>query len=127
MHIYLKMNKRITLHGEGKAKRSFIHINDVLNAYEKILFKGNIGDTYHVSSSEGTISIINLVRKICKMNNYKFDNFVKVTKENFGQDISYDLSSKKLIDTTGWRDKINLHDGIVDTNLWIEKYWKDIK
>ena len=124
--IYLKLKKKLTLHGEGKSKRSFIHIHDVVDAYEKILQKGLIGETYHISPSEGTISIVNLVKKICKITNYKFENFVNVTKENFGQDATYHLSSKKLINYTGWNDRFTLEEGILDTNLWIEKYWKEI-
>ena len=38
--IYLKLNKKLDLHGNGLAKGSFININDVINASLKVIENG---------------------------------------------------------------------------------------
>ena len=35
-----------------KSNRCFVHMDDVSNAILSIIEKGNIGDTYHISSTE---------------------------------------------------------------------------
>ena len=125
--IYAKFNKKLTLHGNGNSKRSFIHIDDVVSAYNDILEKGKIGEAYHISSSEGLISIYNLVKQICDVIGHDFNSFIELTDENFGQDFSYSLNSSKLRNLRNWNDKVKLIDGIVKTNKWIEKNWLQLK
>ena len=43
---------RIELDGKGDTCRSFIHIDDVNKALYKIIYKGKIGETYHISTNE---------------------------------------------------------------------------
>lgn len=124
--IFLMMGKKIRLHGRGKSSRSFIHIKDVVNAYSSILSKGKIGERYHISSSEGNVTIYNLVKKICKILNYNFKESVILEDENFGQDKTYKLNSSKLINNTNWKDKISIEKGIIDTKNWIESHWNTI-
>ena len=125
--IYAKLNKKLTLHGNGNSKRSFIHIDDVVTAYFDILEKGIVGETYHISSSEGLISICNLVKKICNIVGRDFKSFIELTDENFGQDFSYNLNSNKLRALNNWNDKVELQKGILITNKWIENNWLKLK
>jgi len=124
--IYLKLGKKIKIHGFGKSNRSFINIKDVVRAYSNIINKGKIGERYHVSPSSNNITIEKLVMKICKIMNCDFEKNIELVGENFGQDFSYNLDSSKLNKQTGWKDKINLENGIMDTISWIEKYWTNI-
>ncbi len=125
--LYAKLNKKILLHGNGRSKRSFININDVVNAYYIILRKGIEGEAYHISPTENQTTILNLVRKICKIINHDFNSLVELSNENYGQDLNYNLNSNKLIKLNNWSCKISLDEGIIATNNWIIENWKILK
>ena len=71
------LGKKINLHGGGLSERSFIYIEDVCDAIYKIVRKGNIGETYHISTNK-IVSIRELVKKICAMTSTRFNDLVKI-------------------------------------------------
>jgi len=114
---FLTKNK-LPLHGGGHSTRSFIHINDVSNATNKILEKGNIGETYHISTKQN-ISIRSLVELIAEQLNVKFEDYVEITEDRKGKDSAYLLDSSKLRETLNWKDTISLEEGIQRTIKWV--------
>lgn len=120
------MKKNMFLHGGGKSVRSFIHINDVSDALYKIVKRGKIGETYHISTNE-IISIKKLVTKICAMLNIKIEKIVQVDKDRLGKDQAYLLDSSKIRIDLGWKDKISLEDGLKDTLKWINDSISSLK
>lgn len=114
----IKKNSKIELHGGGNSLRSFIHIDDVSTALMQIINKGKKGETYHIST-KSYIKISKLVKIICKNLNVDYKNYIKNTPDRVGKDNAYLLNSSKLR-KLGWRDKINLENGILDTKKWIE-------
>ena len=124
--IYLKMRKKIKLHGKGESKRSFIHIKDVVEAIHRIIKFGKIGEVYHVAPKANEISIYKIVKLICNIMGYDFNLCVKLISENYGQDASYILNSNKIRKNFDWSEKISLNEGIKETIDWIEFNWKTI-
>jgi dTDP-glucose 4,6-dehydratase len=124
--IYLKMKKKIQLHGNGKSERSFIHIRDVAEATLKIAEKGTVGDVYHISPEGDDISIYAVVRTICEMMSQDFKNSVELIDQNFGQDSKYSISSSKLRKDLNWKPKISLQIGIEEMINWIDNNWSEI-
>lgn len=112
-------NKKLLLHGGGNSIRSFIHISDVSNALLKIVKKGTIGQTYHISTNE-YISIKDLVKKICSITNLTFNNFTKIEKDRIGKDQAYLLDSSKIRTKLKWHDTISLDKGLIDTLNWVK-------
>ena len=92
--------------------------NSRVNATFKILTKGIIGQTYHISSNL-LISIEQLVNKIAKLSNVNKKNLVKIELERLGKDENYSLSSLKIRNELDWEEKINLEEGIKKTQKWI--------
>lgn len=117
--IFARMGQKLQLHGGGHSVRSFIHIDDVANATLNISLNGCNGDTYHISTNE-TVSIRNLVEKICKITDVKFNDLVEETEDRLGKDQSYLLDSSKLRDELTWSDKISLEAGIKKTLTWVD-------
>ncbi len=113
------LKKKLSLHGGGNSRRSFIHIDDVSRALLKILINGKIGDTYHISTNN-FISIKNLVLKIFKTmkGNRKL---IKNTSDRPGKDANYKLSSLKLRKKLDWKPEINLATGLKETIEWTYK------
>ena len=112
--------KKMFLHGGGHSIRSFIHINDVVDATLKLMVEANPGTTWHISTKE-SISIRNLIKKICDLCDVQFDSVVKVNEERLGKDQNYLLDSSLLRESFGWRDQIDLTTGIQETISWVDE------
>lgn len=130
--IYLKLGRKIELHGEGKSIRSFVHVRDVADAVLRIINDGKNGDAYHISKQNHAFqseafSIKDIVKLICGMMDYDFEKSVKFTKENFGQDYAYSLDSSKIRKELGWKPTVPIREGIKDTISWIEENLEEIK
>ena len=112
--------KEMSLHGGGVSVRSFIHINDVVEATLKLTVEGKPGSTWHLSTRE-QISIKKLVEKICLLCNVEFEKIVRISDERLGKDQSYLLDSSSIRENFNWMDKIDLNSGIKETILWVEE------
>jgi dTDP-glucose 4,6-dehydratase len=114
------LGKKLFLHGGGSSERSFIHMNDVSDATYRVALNGTVGDTYHISTME-TISISDLVMKICEFIEVNFSDMVEESEERLGKDQSYILNSDKIRKELGWKDTIDLEEGIVSTIEWVDR------
>lgn len=123
--LFIKMNKKITLHGGGESQRDFIYSEDISAALYSILKNGLIGETYHISN-KNLISIKSLAKKICKILNVEFNNFFIIGKERVGKDKIYSLNSSK-IKKLGWEPKYTLEDGLCNTIDWVNQYYSYLK
>tara|TARA_B100000575_G_C23134080_1_gene658419 strand:+ start:967 stop:1974 length:1008 start_codon:yes stop_codon:yes gene_type:complete len=121
-----KKKKKINLHGGGKSLRSFIHIEDASRATYLISMKGKIGETYHIST-RNFISIKELVKKIAKLQNLKFNELCKISSDRVGKDHSYKLNSSKLSNNLKWKPIIELNKGLVLTKIWIDDNYTRLK
>ena len=117
--LYARLGKKMKLHGGGLSTRSFIHMDDVSAATFKIALDGIPGDSYHISTNE-TITIRELVEKICELTNANFTELVEVSEDRLGKDQAYLLDSTKLRENFNWQDKINLEQGLIDTLSWVD-------
>jgi len=110
----LKNNEKITIHGDGSCIRGFLHVNDTINAFIKILEKGIIGEIYNIGCDEDMeISILELAKKIHKLLNIKSnfeDNIIYIEDRPFN-DKRYYITNKKL-KNLGWKININFDTGL---------------
>ena len=124
--LYARLGKKLSLHGGGSSDRSFVHMNDVSDATYRIALNGTMGDTYHISSKE-TISIRDLVMKICELININFTDLIEESEERLGKDQSYKLDSSKIRKELGWKDTIDLKEGIASTIEWVDSNLDTLK
>jgi dTDP-glucose 4,6-dehydratase len=117
--LYARIGKKMKLHGGGGSIRSFIHMDDVSDATFRIATNGKEGVTYHISTNE-TISIRELVEKICKLIGVLFTDLVEVSEDRLGKDQAYLLESLKLRSELAWEDKIDLDQGLLATLNWVD-------
>ena len=110
--------------GTGKAKREFLHVDDLARACLHIIKKVNADDIYkenisHLNIGSGTeISIANLAKLIAKTVGYKGEIKFQLDKP--------DGTLRKLMDVTrikklGWEPKISLEKGLIETYNWYKK------
>ncbi len=124
--IYLKLGKKIPLHGGGKAMRSFIHIRDVSRGELAALEGGRTGAVYHLSTGR-LDSIFGIVKMICEMTNRNFSTATERAPAREGHDKIYKLDSFLAKEKLGWKAEVDLEDGIRETIGWVEKNWEEIK
>ena len=124
--LYIKLGRKLQLHGGGTSERSFIHIDDVSDAVLRITEKGKLGETYHISTDR-VITIRALVEMICAHMGVKFEDHVEIVGERLGKDAAYRLDSAKLRRELGWQDKVSLEQGIAETLAWVNRFFDELK
>jgi len=122
----IRLGQKLSLHGGGHSRRSFIHIRDVSDATWRVMTGGVVGETYHISTNE-IVTIRALVERICEKMQVPFDNAVEVVGERLGKDAAYMLDSTKIRESLGWEDKVSLDIGIDECIAWVDKYLDELK
>lgn len=107
----------LPLQGDGLSERSFVHFDDVSRGVLLVCEQGRSGDDYHLSP-RSTITIRDLVGKICAMSNKSFDAVVTMVSDRLGKDQSYLLDSGKIEKELGWRPLVELDDGLHRCAAW---------
>ena len=117
----LSENKKVTIQGDGSNVRAFIHVYDVVKAFDIILEKGVIGEIYNIGSDDNeeyTVKYVAemLIKKIKKTDNY--DDYMEYITDRPFNDKRYYISNQK-IKNLGWDITENFDEGI---NKLIETY-----
>ena len=123
--INLKCDRKIQLHGGGKAVKSYIHVRDVSTGELAILSDGRIGELYHLSPDAG-IAVRDVVRTICERMGRSFDEWADAVDERPGQDAAYLVDSTRARTELGWQPSIGFDEGLADVVQWVETYWDEI-
>ena len=118
--LFIKLGKKLQLHGGGISERSFIHMEDVSDATLRIMKEGSPGEIFHIAT-ENSITIRRLVELICDLMGVRFEDHVDIAEERLGKDAAYLLDSSKVRNTVGWKDQVSLKDGVLSVLHWIEK------
>ncbi|MFQ5451078.1 MAG: NAD-dependent epimerase/dehydratase family protein [Nitrospinaceae bacterium] len=124
--LFIKMKKKLPLHGGGTSERSFIHMQDVSDATLRIMRQALPGEIFHIAT-KNSISIRNLVELICGLMNVRFEDHVEVAGERLGKDSAYLLDSTKVRKTFGWQDNMSLREGVLTVRDWVEKNFDVLK
>ncbi len=104
-----KKNKRFEIQGSGNEIRSFIYIEDFLDAFNLILDRGKHLNIYNIGTSEG-IRIRDLAFKMGKIYNRKIS--IKKTSLRKGS-TKYRIPNIKKIKKLGFKPKYNLEKGLI--------------
>ena len=104
----IKKDGKFLIHGTGDEKRSFIHIEDFIEAFDKIFRKGKNQQIYNIGTTE-VLKIKDLAKKIARI----FNTVIKLkkTKVNIGGTNIRCPNITKLR-KLGFKPKINLDKGL---------------
>jgi len=115
-------NKPLPIYGKGKNSREWMHVQDHCEALLMIYKRGKIGENYNIGSGVNlkNIDIAKKLLKIAKNKSSKISQKVKIkfTKDRPGHDFRYALNNKKIQKKLGWKTKISLNDGLLQTFNW---------
>ena len=117
-------DEKCTIHGEGLSRRNFLHVYDVAKAFGKILYEGQLNETYNIGTEDeySVIDILKLLVKFIKDDD-NYMNYGKFVRDRDFNDFRYSVNSDKLIQL-GWSREINFKEGLRETILWYIKKFK---
>ncbi len=124
--IYLKLGKKIELHGGGRAVKSYIHIRDISRGELLAMEKGEPGNIYHLSPDRG-YEVRDVVQRICRIMGKRFEDSVTAVGERLGQDAAYVIDSTRARRELGWRPEIDIDKGLGAVVEWVESNWDEIQ
>ena len=124
--IYLKMGKKIQLHGGGVAVKSYIHIRDISRGELAAMEQGRPGTIYHLSPDRG-YAVRDVVHTICDLMGRDLETSTVVVGERLGQDAAYVIDSTRARQTLAWSPKMGLTEGLAGVVNWIEGNWREIE
>lgn len=113
----LSNGKKLTIHGDGSSIRNFIHVDNVVNAFEIILDKGVINEIYNIGSND-EISVIDLAKEIIKiMKQDDHDKYIEYIPDRNFNDCRYSIETYKLMDL-GWKQEKEFYCSLKETIEW---------
>jgi dTDP-glucose 4,6-dehydratase len=124
--IYVRLGRKIQLHGGGTAVKSYIHARDVSRGEMAMLKRGKAGERYHLSPDAG-VAVRDVVATICRSMGKRFEDCVETVAERPGQDAAYVIDSTKARRAFGWQPQISLNDGLGEVARWVEANWPAIQ
>jgi dTDP-glucose 4,6-dehydratase len=104
------------IHGMGECKRSFLFVEDVAKAFDVILHRGKVGETYNIGNTEER-KVVDIVKDVIRLMGKEKEAKIYHTNDRFYNDSSYLIDSEK-IHKLGWKPKINFEDGLKRTIDW---------
>ena len=120
--------KKVTVYGDGKNIRDWIHVDDHNHGVDLILHNGKIGETYCLggnserSNLQMTKEILNLMGKD--------EASVEYVSDRLGHDLRYAIDYSRAERELGFRPQISLKDGLSATINWYKnnnEWWAKIK
>lgn len=118
--IYALTNRKLMLHGGGKAVRAFIYGSDVATAVSACIDKGACGESYHFSASK-FVTIKELVEQIHRELNVDSDALVENTADRPGKDLRYLMNDNRAREELEWQPQVSLEEGISRSVKWVRQ------
>ena len=119
-------DEKCTIHGDGSNLRSFIYIDDVIDAFDLIFHKGQINNIYNIGIDKEYTVLDITTRLVTIINDGIIDDNIVFVKDRFFNDKRYFVNYDKL-KKLNWQPKIGIDHGLNKTYDWyknIDKnYW----
>lgn len=118
--------RRLPVYGSGNQIRDWLYVEDHARALIKVLFDGELGETYNIGGGNEKRNI-DVVKTICaildelvpKENNY--EDQIEFVEDRPGHDRRYAIDASKIKVDLGWAPLENFESGIRKTIHWYLK------
>ncbi|XP_030930029.1 trifunctional UDP-glucose 4,6-dehydratase/UDP-4-keto-6-deoxy-D-glucose 3,5-epimerase/UDP-4-keto-L-rhamnose-reductase RHM1-like [Quercus lobata] len=117
----------LPIHGDGSNVRSYLYCEDVAEAFEVILHRGEVGHVYNI----GTLKerrVIDVAKEICQLFSLNPDTYIKLVENRPFNDQRYFLDDQKL-KSLGWFERTSWKEGLKKTMEWYVNnpdWWGDV-
>ena len=117
---HLVNGEKCPIQGSGEQTRSFLYTEDVINAFDVILHKGKIGETYNIGS-ESEHSVLEVLEDLISIlypgEDPKAKGYRRYEKDRNFNDQRYFISVDKL-ERLGWKKTVSFKEGLAKTVEW---------
>jgi dTDP-glucose 4,6-dehydratase len=120
-------NLKVPLYGDGMQIRSWIHVNDHVQAIENLISKGKSGQVYNITAYE-EITNKTIVEKILDILE-KPRSLIEFVGDRPGHDKRYSIDCTKIENQTEWRPQYNFDDALKQTVTWYvenQSWWESL-
>ncbi|KAJ0496345.1 putative dTDP-glucose 4,6-dehydratase, NAD(P)-binding domain, rmlD-like substrate binding protein [Helianthus annuus] len=117
----------LPIHGDGSNVRSYLYCEDVAEAFEVILHKGEVGHVYNIGTKKER-RVIDVAKDMCKLFNMDPDSSIKFVENRPFNDQRYFLDDEKL-KSLGWSERTIWEEGLKKTIEWYTSnpnWWGDV-
>ncbi|KAJ0977403.1 hypothetical protein J5N97_012877 [Dioscorea zingiberensis] len=117
----------LPIHGDGSNVRSYLYCEDVAEAFEVILHKGEVGHVYNIGTKKER-SVLDVARDICKLFSLDPEAAIKFVENRPFNDQRYFLDDQKL-ENLGWTPRTQWEEGLRKTIEWYTSnpdWWGDV-
>jgi len=118
---------KIPLYGDGMQIRSWIYVNDHVQAIENLISKGKSGQVYNITAYE-EITNKTIVEKILDILEKPY-SMIEYVGDRPGHDKRYSIDCTKIENQTGWRPQYNFDDALKQTVTWYlenQSWWEPL-
>ena len=118
---------KVPLYGDGTQIRSWIYVNDHVNAIESLISKGNSGQVYNITAYE-EITNKTIVEKILTILGKSHD-MIEYVGDRPGHDKRYSVDSSKIENQVGWKPRYEFDDALKQTVNWYlqnQSWWESL-
>jgi len=105
--------ERLPVHGKGDAVRSYLYIDDVVEAFVIILHMGKTGETYNIGTKKER-SVMDVAEEICNVFGLNKEETIQFVEDRPFNDCRYFIEDAKLA-ALGWTEKTTWTEGIKKT------------
>ncbi|KAH9299183.1 hypothetical protein KI387_030865, partial [Taxus chinensis] len=119
--------KSLPIHGDGSNVRSYLYCEDVAEAFEVVLHKGEVGHVYNIGTKKER-RVIDVAKDICNLFSLDSQKVIKLVDNRPFNDQRYYLDDKKLKDL-GWSERTKWEEGLQKTMEWYIRnpdWWGDV-
>lgn len=119
--------KTLPIHGDGSNVRSYLYCEDVAEAFEVILHKGEVGHVYNIGTKKER-RVIDVATDMCKLFNMDPDKSIQFVENRPFNDQRYFLDDQKL-KNLGWSERTTWEEGLKKTMEWYTgnpDWWGDV-
>ena len=110
---------KVPLYGDGMQIRSWIYVNDHVQAIESLISKGNAGQVYNITAYE-EIPNKTIVEKILDILG-KPHSMIEYVGDRPGHDKRYSINCSKIENEINWKPKYEFDSALNETVQWYLK------
>jgi UDP-glucose 4-epimerase len=117
----LKQQLPPIIFGDGQQKLDYVHVSDVVEAMVLVVEKEITGEVLHIGSGQ-SISILDLTKTMVDVVGSEASYVYEAPDTTAGT--VRGTGTEKAEKVLGWRAKVQLYDGLVETFNWLKTYEK---
>ena len=111
-----KASKKLTIEGDGSCVRAFLHVDDTVEAFVRVVEAGEPGHIYNIGCDEGAeVSVMDVARLVVRLvhgNDANVDDWIEYVPDRPYNDKRYYISNAKLR-ALGWKPKrLDFEEGV---------------